>query len=118
VSDGGLAPVLAECAVVGPAGPSALDVRLPRSAGDRVDQLLFGEAPARFVVSYSTERADEVERLRAARRALHRDRPGRRRSPSHHPRGRRAVLARGKPIELELERLVRAWRDGLRVALG
>jgi phosphoribosylformylglycinamidine synthase len=62
-SDGGLLTCLAECAVSGPSGPVGIDVRLPRRAGDRVDELLFGEAPARFVVSYPQERADQVERL-------------------------------------------------------
>src|SRR6185503_803546 len=58
VSDGGLVTCLAECAVSGPGGPLGIDVRLPRGARDRVDDLLFGEAPARFVVSYPQERAD------------------------------------------------------------
>jgi len=119
VSDGGLAVCLAECAVSGPAGPVGLDVRLPRSAGDRVDQLLFGEAPARFVVSYPQERADDAERAARSRGALFTaiGRVGGDRLRITLE-GDGAVLSRGKPVELELERLVRAWRDGLRVALG
>jgi phosphoribosylformylglycinamidine synthase II len=119
VSDGGLAACLAECAVSGQGGALGLDVRLPRGARDRVDDLLFGEAPARFVVSYPQERADQVERLARGGGALF--------TPIGRVGGDRlritlegdgAVLARGQPIEVELERLVRAWRDGLRVALG
>jgi phosphoribosylformylglycinamidine synthase subunit PurL len=119
VSDGGLLTCLAECAVSGPSGPVGIDVRLPRRAGDRVDQLLFGEAPARFVVSYPQERADQVERLARKRGALFtaigRVAGDRLRVALE---GDGAVLARGKPLELELGGLVRAWRDGLRVALG
>jgi phosphoribosylformylglycinamidine synthase subunit PurL len=119
VSDGGLATCLAECAVSGPGGPLGIDVRLPRSARDRVDELVFGEAPARFVVSYPDERADQVERLARAKGALvtaiGRVGGDRLRITLE---GDGAVLARRQPIEIELERLVRAWRDGLRLALG
>ena len=122
VSDGGLATCLAECAVMGrsgPVGPLGIDVRLPRRAGDRVDELLFGEAPARFVVSYPQERADQVERLARQRGALFtaigRVTGDRLRITLE---GDGAVLARGHAIEVDLERLRRAWRDGLRVALG
>jgi phosphoribosylformylglycinamidine synthase len=125
VSDGGLLTCLAECALLGRSGtgdrdgPLGIDVRLPRRAGDRIDDLLFGEAPARFVVSYAHERADEVERLARQRGALF--------TPIGRVAGDRlrvqlegdgAVLARGQAIEVELDRLVRAWRDGLKVALG
>ena len=119
VSDGGLLTCLAECALSGPSGPVGIDVRLPRRAGDRVDELLFGEAPARFVVSYPQERADQVERLARKRGALF-TAIGRLAGDRLRValEGDGAVLARGKPIELELGGLVRAWRDGLRVALG
>jgi phosphoribosylformylglycinamidine synthase II len=117
ISDGGLATCLAECAVSGEALLGA-DVRLPRRARDRIDELLFGEAPARFLISYPQERAHLVESLaRGGGAAL---------TPLGRVGGDRFRLALesdgaalgGPAIDVEVERLARAWRDGLRVALG
>lgn len=58
VSDGGLAVALAECCVTAPE-PVGARVELPRGDG-RLDELLFGEAPARFVVSFAPEREAAV----------------------------------------------------------
>ena len=59
ISDGGLAVAVAESAICGDA-PMGVDIDLP--ADGREDALLFGEAPARFVVSFA---ASERERLEA-----------------------------------------------------
>jgi phosphoribosylformylglycinamidine synthase len=116
VSDGGLLVAIAECAVAGERAVG-VDVRLPAGAGQRVDELCFGEAPGRFVVTYRHEDAHEVERVvRGGRAQL-------------HPVGRvggdrlRVQLERGGTdggpiVEVEVERLRRAWQGGLRVAVG
>jgi phosphoribosylformylglycinamidine synthase len=56
-SEGGLAVALAECCVTGPR-PLGAEVDLP--AGERLDALLFGEAPSRIVLSVPV---DDVDRL-------------------------------------------------------
>ena len=55
VSEGGLAVAIAECAVAGAIGVTA------ELAGERrLDELLFGEGPGRFVISYAKEHAQAV----------------------------------------------------------
>jgi phosphoribosylformylglycinamidine synthase len=61
VSDGGLVVALAECCVVGPE-PLGARVVLEPPAGVRPDELWFGEAPARFVISFRQEDAAAVQR--------------------------------------------------------
>jgi phosphoribosylformylglycinamidine synthase II len=61
-SEGGVAVALAEACVTGPALVGC-DVVLP--AGARGDQVLFGEGPARIVVSVEPGRAREFEALMA-----------------------------------------------------
>src|SRR5262249_1296108 len=56
VSDGGLIPTIAECCIKGNVGA---ELSFPRLAY-RLDELLFGEGPARFVVSYSEQHSREV----------------------------------------------------------
>jgi phosphoribosylformylglycinamidine synthase len=117
VSDGGLLTAVAECAVLGER-PVGVELRLPRSAGDRIDELLFGEAPGRFIVSYLDRFAGEVERLVQGKGAiLHR---------IGRVAGDRLRLTLegdggdpGEPaIDIEIDRLARAWQGGLRVAVG
>ena len=62
ISDGGLAVALAESAIAGEPG-FGVEVDLPSENHERPDILLFGEAPARFVVSFEPEQRGEVERL-------------------------------------------------------
>ncbi|WP_428269616.1 phosphoribosylformylglycinamidine synthase subunit PurL [Haliangium sp.] len=75
VSDGGLAVAVAESAIAGER-PLGVRVELPASSGEggggsadglsqRADGLLFGEAPARFVVSLPEQARAEVERIAA-----------------------------------------------------
>ncbi len=58
VSDGGLLVTLGECAAQGGRG---VEVALPPTKDPAA--LLFGEGPARFVVSYRAEMSDEIKRL-------------------------------------------------------
>lgn len=61
ISDGGLLCCVAECCV---AHERQIGVRIELPAPeDREDELLFGEGPARFVLSYSPDNADAVSRL-------------------------------------------------------
>jgi phosphoribosylformylglycinamidine synthase len=55
ISEGGLAVAIAECAVAGGVGVKA---ELPGQG--RADELLFGEGPGRFVISYRPEQAAAV----------------------------------------------------------
>jgi phosphoribosylformylglycinamidine (FGAM) synthase-like enzyme len=61
-SEGGVAVAVAEACVTGPA-PVGCEVGL--AAGTRPDHVLFGEGPARVVVSVEVERAREFEALMA-----------------------------------------------------
>jgi phosphoribosylformylglycinamidine (FGAM) synthase-like enzyme len=56
-AEGGLAVALAECCITGPRGLGAV-VLVPE--GGRVDELLFGEAPSRILVTVAPA---DVERL-------------------------------------------------------
>ncbi|HWM87027.1 MAG TPA: phosphoribosylformylglycinamidine synthase subunit PurL, partial [Kofleriaceae bacterium] len=114
VSDGGLLVALAECAVAG--RRFGVDVRLPCGAGERIDELLFGEAPARFVVSYGEESAGEVEALVRGQGAalVSIGRVGGDRFRVNVETGRRTAAA----IEIAPELLERAWRGGLETAIG
>jgi phosphoribosylformylglycinamidine synthase len=62
ISDGGLVVALAEAAT----GGVGASVVLPDHGGD-LEALLFGEGPARFLVSYSSDDAPEVRRVMAGR---------------------------------------------------
>ena len=116
VSDGGLLVAIAECAVCAER-QIGVEVRLPARAGDRVDELLFGEAPARFVVTYGQDDAHEVERLvRGGGAQIH---------PVGRVGGDRLRVQLEGPgagggllVDVEIERLARAWQGGLRVAIG
>ncbi len=59
-ADGGLAVTLAECCVTGPRRLGA-EIALP--GGSRLDELLFGEAPSRVVVSVAAEARARFERI-------------------------------------------------------
>ncbi|HLU67655.1 MAG TPA: phosphoribosylformylglycinamidine synthase subunit PurL [Kofleriaceae bacterium] len=117
VSDGGLLTAIAECAVAGDE-PLGVDLRLPCAAGDRVDELCFGEAPARFVVSFRPERAREVERVVRAEGAVF-TQVGRVVGDRLRLTLEGSGAGGGEPIiDVEVARLRRAWQDGLRVAIG
>ena len=63
VSDGGLAVAIAESAFAAEGGPVGVSLDLPVHPGTRDDSMLFGEAPARFVISYAPEAGDAVRAL-------------------------------------------------------
>jgi phosphoribosylformylglycinamidine synthase len=115
VADGGLLVALAECAISG-ARAFGIDVRLPCGAGERIDELAFGEAPARFVISYGAVSAREVEALvrghGAALVSIGRV-GGDRFRVTLETGGRKAA-----GLDLALDALEQAWRDGLGVAIG
>jgi phosphoribosylformylglycinamidine synthase len=115
VSDGGLLVALAECAVGGER-PLGVDLRLPCGAGQRIDELAFGEAPARFVVSYSEDRSREVEALVRAQGAalVAAGRVGGDRFRLALETGGRTAAS----IDAALDVLESAWRGGLDVATG
>jgi len=64
ISDGGLAVAVAECAVSGDVGVaveiSADLARGPGGGAASAEEVMFGEAPGRFVVAYRREDADAV----------------------------------------------------------
>lgn len=63
ISDGGLLCCLAECCV---RDESAIGAQISLPVREtREDELLFGEAPARFVVSFAADKAASVSRLAA-----------------------------------------------------
>jgi phosphoribosylformylglycinamidine synthase len=102
-AEGGIAVALAEAAVTGPVAIGA-EVTLP--AAGRADLVLFGEGPSRIVVSVPAEQERQFGALMAE---------------SAIPwtwigaaGGERLVLRLGgEPvIDLALDRLDRAWRDG------
>jgi len=70
LSEGGLGLALAECCFLGARGAEGCEVEIPGEdlsllASDRIrlDALLFGEAPSRFLVSLPPERLPLLERL-------------------------------------------------------
>jgi phosphoribosylformylglycinamidine synthase len=67
ISDGGLLCCAAECCVAGHERWGAA-LSIPAAEG-RVDELLFGEGPARFLVSFAAEQLDEVSRIATERGA-------------------------------------------------
>jgi phosphoribosylformylglycinamidine synthase subunit PurL len=117
VSDGGLLAAIAECGISSDV-PLGAELRLPCGAGDRIDELLFGEAPARFVVTYRDESAREVERVVRGGGAVL--------TTIGRVVGDRLRLTlegggesgRQPALDIELGVLVRAWQDGLKVAIG
>ncbi len=115
VSDGGLLVALAECAVGG-VRPLGVELSLPCGAGQRIDEVAFGEAPARFIVSYREDSAREVESLVRAQGAalVSAGRVGGDRFRVALETGSRNVAA----IDVALDVLERAWRGGLDVATG
>jgi len=115
VADGGLLVGLAECAIGG-SSPLGVDLRLPCGAGERIDELVFGEAPARFIVSYGDEQAHDVEAMvRGQGVSL---------VPVGRVGGDRlrvAIETSGRnaaALEVSLDALERAWRGGLQAAIG
>ena len=59
VSEGGLAVAIAESAIAGPESVG-VEVKLEDALALGPEELLFGEAPARFVISFQSERRDAV----------------------------------------------------------
>jgi phosphoribosylformylglycinamidine synthase len=105
VSDGGLACALAECCVTGPE-PVGATLELPVSANVRIDELLFGEAPARFAVSFDPAHRARVEAIAAkfgAPLAVLGTTGG-------------DALALG-PVSVALDRIANAWRTGFRAVV-
>ncbi|RMF20614.1 MAG: phosphoribosylformylglycinamidine synthase subunit PurL, partial [Deltaproteobacteria bacterium] len=102
VSDGGLAVALAEMALLGEMG---CDVDVP-GAG-RTDTVLFGESAGRILIATKHEHVAEIEKLCAAAEipATHLGRTGGRRL--------KIAVAHNPTVDLEIETLERAWREGL-----
>jgi phosphoribosylformylglycinamidine synthase len=68
VSDGGLATCLAECCV---SGPDSMGASVDLMDSDlRADELLFGEAPSRFVISCAASDWDRASAVAGAEGAL------------------------------------------------
>jgi phosphoribosylformylglycinamidine (FGAM) synthase-like enzyme len=65
ISDGGLAVAVAECAVTAER-PLGVSIDLPAHHEARADEVLFGEAPARFVISFASTAIDAVQAVCAA----------------------------------------------------
>ena len=68
ISDGGLAVAVAECAVTA-RRPLGLRIDLPAHHGSRADAVLFGEAPARFVISFAATETETIQAICAERGA-------------------------------------------------
>jgi phosphoribosylformylglycinamidine (FGAM) synthase-like enzyme len=110
VSEGGLAVAIAECAILAPE-PVGVRVDLDAGGGVRLDELLFGEAPGRFVVSYRRERAAEVAALAAARGVvLH--------VVGETGGAELVVLAQGQRLAVTVADLAAAFRGGFARAAG
>jgi len=60
-SEGGLAFALLECCITGPDGPVGAEVKLEGKG--RLDELLFGEAPTRVIVSARPEGRARLEQM-------------------------------------------------------
>ncbi len=104
VSEGGLLVAVAE-SMLGASRPMGAKIDLPKN-GDRPDALLFGEAPARFVVSYPREKADVVARI-AAEHGAPLTPIGETGGPSLE------VAINGAPaLSLPLEQVHQAWTHG------
>jgi phosphoribosylformylglycinamidine synthase len=65
ISDGGLAVAVAECAVTAQR-PLGVSIDLPAHHEARTDDVLFGEAPARFVISFASTEIEAVQAICAA----------------------------------------------------
>jgi phosphoribosylformylglycinamidine synthase len=59
-AEGGLAVALAECAMT---GPRRLGAELALPAGERIEEVLFGEAPSRIVLSVAPDDLDRLTRI-------------------------------------------------------
>jgi phosphoribosylformylglycinamidine synthase subunit PurL len=101
-SEGGVAVAVAEACVTGPA-PVGCEVEL--AAGTRADHVLFGEGPARVVVSVEAERAREFEAL-MAESAI----PWRWIGTTGGDRIRLRVGA--TVVDVAVDRIGHAWRNG------
>jgi phosphoribosylformylglycinamidine synthase II len=111
ISDGGLAVAVAESAITAGRG-LGVNVDLPAQEGVRDDAILFGEAPARFVVSFAAAQRDAIVALCAAHGAP------------------LAVVGAGGGATIEIgiggksrvvvptERAHTAWTQGFQAALG
>jgi phosphoribosylformylglycinamidine synthase len=109
-SDGGLAVALAECAIWSGLGLRG-EASLPAAAeGDALAMLaaLFGEAPSRIVVSVAPEHYEALAAL-AAEHGVPVTRLG-------VVEG--ASLSLAPALDVSVDDLRTAWRDGLSVALG
>ena len=105
ISDGGLAVALTEACIAGPE-PVGVDVELSDPSA-RVDELLFGEAPARFVVAFDDGARDRVTEIAAEHRVAF------------------AIIGKtggsqlrgtvsGAAFEVDLQAAQRAWSQGFR----
>jgi phosphoribosylformylglycinamidine synthase len=105
VSDGGLAVALAECCATGPE-PLGVTAMIPPNDMEP-HEVLFGEAPGRFVISFAPEREPQVRNLAARNYATY--------TILGTAGGDRFTVRTGTDeIDLPLQDVVAAWRDGFR----
>jgi len=103
-SEGGLAAALAECCISNPAG--AVGARITLEGTGRADTLLFGESPARILVSASAENTSPLETILRAG-----DVPFRRLGEVGGPS--LEVRLSGNALSLNAADLRRAWQTAL-----
>jgi phosphoribosylformylglycinamidine synthase subunit PurL len=112
VSEGGLAVCVAECAMGGEQ-PVGVALDLPE-AGPTDAHLLFGEAPARFVIAYPKGRRDQV--------AAKCERLGARLTPVGETGGDRVRVIVGgderRGFDVPVADALGAWRGGLSAITG
>ena len=102
-SDGGLAVTLAESCIAGSIG-----IKGKWKIAGRIDTELFGEAQSRIVVSLKPARLGELQKLAAKHRIPLRELGS---------VGGKRFLIKGV-IDLPLDDIVDAWRNGLEKAMG
>jgi phosphoribosylformylglycinamidine synthase subunit PurL len=111
ISEGGLLVAVAECCLAAHPHPLGAALEIPATPA-RLDQVLFGEGPARFVISFAPERAAEVEAACAAAGA-----PLTRLGETGG-RALEATLPDGAALRVSLEEADAAWRGGFAAVAG
>jgi phosphoribosylformylglycinamidine synthase subunit PurL len=104
-SEGGLAFTLLECCITGPEGPVGAEVKLEGKG--RLDELLFGEAPTRVIVSARPEGRARLEQMAHTSSVPIR--------PLGRVTGPRLAIAAGgdRVVDLEVAPARDAWRAAL-----
>jgi phosphoribosylformylglycinamidine synthase len=108
IGSGGLVCALAKCCVRGDRAFGA-EVSLPVPDG-RLDELCFGEGPARFVISYAADKATEVARRAGGVTLLE----------IGKTQGQRLTVSVGgkRQLDVEVSRIAEVYRDGFSRVAG